>query len=467
MRKTPLIGTAAAAVVALTLLLNPLTRAGDAAKNAAGAKDAGAKPTDPKSPLGLLSEADKKLPRDNNYIVHEWGTFTSFAGSDGVSLDFRPLVDEDLPKFVMDRPKQAALNQRRDIAYARGYTGKSVLSKQRMETPVTYFYSGQERIVDVTVEFPRGLLTEFFPPVRQFGPAFKPDAPEPLSGSWLRWGNVRLLPKSKEGPLNKDGVDPFLRQVEPGENPHYAYARETDANQIQITDPATMSTAREKFLFYRGVGNFNLPVRVTARGGDHFTFTHSGKTPLHYAFLVQIDDRGGVRFARFDQIGHSIEMTLPSQPSSLDALSDEMVRALVSDGLFDKEAQAMVKTWKSSWFGERGTRVLYSLGQSDTDVLLPLHLSPAPKEIVRVMIGRLETLTPEQESTIEGLVARLGDDDPAIRMQTAARLKELGRFAEPALTRVTATSNDPEVQVKAQALLRGIAAGKGHVATPN
>src|SRR5258708_29049188 len=26
-------------------------------------------------------------------IVHEWGTFTNFAGSDGVYLDYRPLVD--------------------------------------------------------------------------------------------------------------------------------------------------------------------------------------------------------------------------------------------------------------------------------------------------------------------------------------------------------------------------------------
>ncbi|MDB5320366.1 MAG: hypothetical protein JWN40_1997 [Phycisphaerales bacterium] len=454
MRKMPIIGLATVAAMALMFLLNPLTRAGDAAK------DAGAKQADPKQPISLLSEADKKLPRDNNYIVHEWGTFTSFAGSNGVSLDFRPLADEDLPKFVMDRPRQAALNQRRDIAYAKGVTGKGlVLSKQRMETPVTYFYTDQERIVDVTVEFPHGLLTEFFPPVRQFGPAFKPDVREPLTGSWLRWGNIRLLPKSKQAPLNEKGVDPYLRQVEPGENPHYAYARETDSNQIQIDDPASMTTSREKFLFYRGVGNFDLPVRVTASGGDRFTFTHSGKTPLHYAFLVQID-HGVVRFARYDQIPQSIDMMLPSQPSTLDALSDEMIRALVSDGLFDKEARAMVKTWKSSWFGEQGTRVLYGLAQGDTDALLPLHLSPAPKEIVRVMIGRLETLTPEQESTIESLVAHLGDDDPAIRTQTAVRLKELGRFAEPALTRVAATSNDPEVQVKSQTLLRRIAAGK-------
>jgi hypothetical protein len=72
----------------------------------------------------------------------------------------------------------------------------------------------------------------------------------------------------------------------------------------------------------------------------------------------------------------------------------------------------------------------------------------------------LEILTPEQESSIGSLVAHLGDDDPAIRDQSAAKLKQLGRFAEPALTRVAATTSDPEVQMRSQTLLQRIAASK-------
>ena len=121
----------------------------------------------------------------------------------------------------------------------------------------------------------------------------------------------------------------------------------------------------------------------------------------------------------------------------------------------------MVKTWKSSWFREEGTRVLYSLPQAETDSLLPLHLQPQPRELVRVMVGRLETLTPEQERRIEALVSRLGADDPAVRDQTSAEIKRLGRFAEPALTRIVASSTDPEAQTKAQALLHEILVKKG------
>jgi hypothetical protein len=47
---------------------------------------------DPRDPL-VASDRGK-------LIVHEWGTFTNFAGADGVQLDFRPLVDNELPPFV-------------------------------------------------------------------------------------------------------------------------------------------------------------------------------------------------------------------------------------------------------------------------------------------------------------------------------------------------------------------------------
>ena len=33
------------------------------------------------------------------FVAHEWGTFTSFSGSDGVPVSFMP-NNEDLPGFV-------------------------------------------------------------------------------------------------------------------------------------------------------------------------------------------------------------------------------------------------------------------------------------------------------------------------------------------------------------------------------
>src|SRR6266498_723155 len=51
---------------------------------------------------GLIGRAAQKPFRvENRLVVHEWGTFTSIAGKDGIALEWRPLNGPtDLPKFV-------------------------------------------------------------------------------------------------------------------------------------------------------------------------------------------------------------------------------------------------------------------------------------------------------------------------------------------------------------------------------
>ena len=71
-------------------------------------------------------------------------------------------------------------------------------------------------------------------------------------------------------------------------------------------------------------------------------------------------------------------------------LASVLEAALVRAGLYPKEAAAMVKTWRASYFTEAGTRVLYLLPQAFTDAVLPLRVQPAPEEVVRVLVGRVE-----------------------------------------------------------------------------
>jgi len=124
----------------------------------------------------------------------------------------------------------------------------------------------------------------------------------------------------------------------------------------------------------------------------------------------------------------------------------------------------MVNTWRSSWFGEQGTRLLYFVPQSVTDTLLPLTIEPKPAETVRVLVGRLDMLTPEQEREITKLVR----DSAAARALAYAKAREaelplsyaipeavrkLGRLAEPALTRVRHASTDPALSSEATTLI--------------
>src|SRR4029450_818322 len=75
------------------------------------------------------AKANASQPVAQSFIVHEWGTFTSVAGTDGHAVEWLPLsTSNDLPRFV-DRLR---------------FNVKSVLpAKIRMETPVLYFYTSE------------------------------------------------------------------------------------------------------------------------------------------------------------------------------------------------------------------------------------------------------------------------------------------------------------------------------------
>lgn len=99
----------------------------------------------------------------------------------------------------------------------------------------------------------------------------------------------------------------------------------------------------------------------------------------------------------------------------------------------------MVATWKTSWLTESGTRVLYILPRKWTDETLPLQLDPRPEQLERVMVGRAELITPAIESELQALYVALdrGTIGRAEGVRHLADL-ELGRFTEPALSRLKA-----------------------------
>jgi hypothetical protein len=393
-----------------------------------------------------VSRAFAGASDSGKFIVHEWGTFTSFAGSDGVSLEFRPLATSDLPAFVFDRARQANLFTQRFDAGDRSIstTKATVRSLQRMETPVTYFYTDRERVVDVSVGFPKGLLTEFYPPVRMMFPVFAKGQNEQLANSALTWEKVKLIPAA--------AVKSNMMPPPTSADDHYGFARATDSAMLQIDDKLLSKAYYEKFLFYRGVGNFDLPVSLESSADGKFTIHNGGSEPIHAAFLVQISN-GHIRCANLGQIDKDLAATLPANEITIDQLSDQVAAAIEADGMYEKEARAMVNTWRSSWFGEEGTRLLYLLPQSLTDKMIPLKVTPAPEKTVRVMVGRLETLTPQIEQKIETLLVQLASPMPAERDAAMASIAKFGRFAEPALQRVCKNSDDPEIKARAKELL--------------
>lgn len=384
------------------------------------------------------------LRPDDRLVVHEWGTFTNFSGSDGVNLEFRPTTTSDLPNFVHTPMSRLGLT-----------FSKQARARQRMETPVTYFYTDVPRKVRVRVGFPQGLLTEWYPPAKYYDPGRR-NADQAIVGeAYLDWGTVRLTPQDefKKVRVNDNEGRPVparLPFVDDGD--HYGQARATDSAIVETSD-IQGNCHFEKFLFYRGLGNFNLPVRLTALGQNRFEVTNAAGGASGAMLLVRIED-GRVRFVRQSALEaqETVELSLPAEESTVDALAEATVVELVSAGLYRKEAVAMVETWRTSWFGEDGTRLLYLVPQLMTDAVLPLDVFPVPDEQVRVLVGRLETLTPEDCRELIEAVAGEGDKlpDPQI---AAARLIALGRFAEPALQFALTQTTDEQAKTRLESAL--------------
>jgi hypothetical protein len=113
----------------------------------------------------------------------------------------------------------------------------------------------------------------------------------------------------------------------------------------------------------------------------------------------------------------------------------------------------MVKTWQSSWFGEEGTRLFYVLPAALTDEILPLSVTPSPDEVVRVLVGRMEVLTPEQADRIGTALSSMGTCASMHSAPLAGELARLGRFAEPAVEFLKQSETDPQRLSQLNALL--------------
>jgi hypothetical protein len=424
----------------------------------------------------------------DSYVAHEWGTFTSIQGADGVLLPWSPLETTSLPRFVYDWNKPG-LDRR--PAGALGRDTKSIfVTLQRMETPVIYFYSDQERTVDVTVRFPQGLITEWYPQAQDIGPsAFPPNklataldgfarqtglspritlaslfGRKGVPDSRIAWKNVRLVPAvhgsqaAGELPSGASGN-------------HYFAARETDAAFVRVKSPERTGPAieREKFLFYRGVANFKTPLQVTFNGGNdtNLFLRNTGTDELRHLFVFALR-RGQGKFVYEHAVppGQHVYTELNWGQGLLPLgelvrrISARMSEALAQEGLYRREAEAMVRTWRESWFEEDGLRVFYVLPRQWTDDTLPLTLEPAPREVVRVMVGRAEIIPPATDWELLKQIVRYSGPDAAGRQEAIASVRQLGlgRFLHPAVARVLGSYPSREFSQAAWELTKAAAA---------
>jgi hypothetical protein len=319
-------------------------------------------------------------------IVHEWGTFTSIAGQDGRAVEWLPQSGPaDLPCFVQRNGWKS------DLA-----------GTVRMETPVLYFYAPHETIVGVNVRFPQGVVTEWFPPASN------------QPNTTVVWRAVKASPGTAANyPVESTAG-------------HYYIARQTDATPLRVGD------RWEKFLFYRGVGRFAPPIAATVAADGRIAVSSPVGQPL--GDIMLFENRGG---AIAYESRHSLAERLTLDPLSSDGESvtphAELERMLVANGLYPREARAMVDTWRDSWF-EEGARLFYVVPREAVDSILPLEISPTPAATVRVFMGRVELVT----------AATRRDVARAALTNDRSMLARYERFLRPIGTRILADASADE-----------------------
>ena len=348
-----------------------------------------------------------------NLTVHEWGTFTSVAGPDGKAAMWLPLAGPgDLPCFVDYENRLykvfAATQVGRNLTYLQARS--QLTGPIRMETPVLYFYADQPRKVNVRVAFPKGFVTEWYPKAVVNQTPLRTGVLEKSenTGSVITWKDVEVL--------GRDTRVSFPQGSKPS---HYYAARATDANPIRVNGQD------EKFLFYRGVGGFAVPINVTVTSEDKIRVKHLTGKP--HAILFE-SRAGKLGYTILDTTKKEAIVPLPELTGNFESLRTELESALVKQGLYAREASAMVETWRDSWF-EEGTRVIYIVPGEMVDTVLPLTIEPKPAHVARVFVGRVEVFTPETIKAVEEAVYR---NDTSV-------LSTYGRFLGPIMERVPAS----------------------------
>lgn len=352
--------------------------------------------------------------RAGDLVVHEWGTFTSLQDETGRAIGGLNSNDEPLPKFVHHIKQQTASLD--DLWASKSLPPGIMDITMRLETPVLYFYPTPEQMnerVDVQATFNGGLLNEFFPNGETI-PGIVNSAPriDSKTVGKLSWKEITF-----------GAVD----QLMPNTNSHVWVA----PRLAKSATPVSVGPEAEHYLFYRGVGHLDAPLQVTRDPSGAITIANRSDIPMTDVpiWLAEFRADGSAAFRRIDNISKPQAGSFRDEEFYADGvarLRSNMHEALVSAGLFPDEAEAMLETWKLSYFKSGGQRLFFLVPRAWTDKVLPLSINK-PANLTRVMMGRIELITPVQRKAISDILASYKS---RVGVDLTKQYASLGRFTQ-------------------------------------
>lgn len=372
--------------------------------------------------MAVETNSAEKSPSTKSpaFKVHEWGTFTALQDEKGHALTGINVDDEPVPgfvhnlnPFVLASPFSSSLHwQYRQ----KGTPSRHPQVAMRLETPVIYFHPTRELkepiTVDVDVTFRGGWLTEFYPAAEA-----KADG---LDTKTFRFSN---LTAATVGGLSWKNLKVGVEPKGPETSDHVWLA----PRRVKAAGIENAGGEREHYLFYRGVGNINAPMTaLTDRQSksltlvSHLAEANSPGSPATAAtfpspaWLLSVQPDGSAAYraipltanakaAGGELASMSYEFSKEDHTfASVRQLENEMRESLITDGLNEDEAIALLSTWQRAYFQSPGLRIFYLVPQKWTDEVLPLTITGNPP-IERVMVGRIELITERQRDLLKKL----------------------------------------------------------------
>ncbi len=346
------------------------------------------------------------------WVIHEWGTFTSLQDEAGKAIGGINTDDEPTPKFVHRLADYLLLTpEQLWPAGSKGTPHCHPGVTMRLETPVLYFHPPASEPtatgIEVRARFRGGWLSEFYPNAEAAAPGFNTNTMGfgPLNSSTegtLAWKNL-AVGGAWAGPATGARVW-------------------TAPRAVRAAPVRTAEGESERFLFYRGVGHLDAPLAVSQDASTAELVLRSqcppeleGKPGLNVrsVWLVDIRADGKAAFRAGPALTLNGNGKIAGKISSrfgpgdyaagnLEKLKTGLQAALVEEGLFGDEARALLNTWELSYFKTTGMRVFFMVPRVWTDLYLPLSVS-LPAQMTRVMVGRIELVTPAQREILNKL----------------------------------------------------------------
>ena len=361
--------------------------------------------------LGIFLLTSMGTGQAADLVIHEWGTITTIHEEDGTPVGGLNKIDADevLPEFVHRyEPETTQQKPERHLGKRPLKPGRPDVT-MRLETPVIYFHPPPNKAftdpIDVSVRFRGGVINEFYPSAAASVAVDYNRIQSKLSDRVITEWNGDVLNNYVVGSLGWKGLRLHDTVVAPLTHSEIWLAPR-EVNSVSVFSPE--AGEGEQYLFYRGVAHLDsLLATRTSRGSvelstpAHLTWLQSSTAVIPNIWLADVRIDGIIAF----RPSPAVTLTKENEGkrlSSVKRFSDSdytadgakqlraaMKKALIAQGLFADEAEAMLNTWKASYFQKPGLRVFYIVPRSWTDYFLPLEFS-VPARVTRVIVGRVD-----------------------------------------------------------------------------